>query len=131
MIQPVRVTLGETDYEIKPLPIRQSREWREKLNGPFAVLVNVLSNAESIELTDSKQLGRLVSTMSSTVLGSVDMMLDLLYDYSPELKANRETIEAQAYDDEVMAAFLEVLKLAYPFGKLVSGFREIATQAER
>lgn len=131
MIQPTTVTLGGKEYAIKPLPIRKSREWRQKLNGPFAMLVNVLSNVENIELSDAKNLGRLVDTMTSTVLGSVDIILTLLYDYSPELKAHQETIEENAFDEEVMAAFLEVLKLAYPFGRLMSGFREIATPAER
>ena len=55
-----------------------------------------------------------------TLIGSMDLLLDLLFAYSPELAEDRERIEEEAYDEEALAAFTEVLKLAYPFGELLA-----------
>ena len=122
-IRTITVSLGGQTYEIQPLPIRKSRAWREKLQGPFTQLVDVLASASKIELTDGAQLGRLISIVQSTLLGSVDLVLDLLFDYSPALQADRERIEEYATDDEALDAFLEVLKLAYPFGGFLEKMR--------
>jgi hypothetical protein len=43
----------------------------------------------------------------------------LLYEYSPALCADKERIEAESYDSEIVQAFMEVLKLAFPFGSAV------------
>jgi len=118
MPKQIIVTLGGREYTIKTLPIRQSRKWREKLAGPFGELVDVLEGAGTIELNSWRDIAGLVRVLSGRIIGSVDLILDLLFDYSPELRADQEWIEENAYDEEAMAAFVEVLKLAYPFGKL-------------
>lgn len=114
------VTLAGKDYEIQALPIKQSKAWRDRLAGPFAELSTMLEGAGEIQLTSGKDLGALVQTVSGTLIGSIDTLLNLLFDYSPALRADRERIENEAYDDEALHAFSEVLKLAYPFGELMS-----------
>lgn len=114
------VTLGGQSYEIRALPIRQSKAWRAKLEGPFSELSNALEGAGSIELSSGGDIARLVRTLSGTLIGSIDTLLDLLFAYSPELAADRDRIEDNAYDEEALDAFTEVLKLAYPFGQLLA-----------
>lgn len=124
------VTLGGQSYTIKALPIRQSKAWRTKLEGPFAELSTALEGAGRIELSSGVDIGRLVRTLSGTLIGSIDLLMDLLFEYSPELAADRERIEAEAYDEEALEALAEVLRLAYPFGRalaLVTGRMESKT----
>lgn len=120
MPKSVIVTLADQDYEIKALPIKRAKLWRASLEVPFAELSTTLESAGSIELSNGADIAKLVRTFSGTLLGSVDKMLDLLFEFSPELAEDRERIEEEAYDEEALNAFAEVLKLAYPFGRLLA-----------
>lgn len=117
----VQVTLGGKEYNIRALKMRQSKEWRDKVKEPFGSLVDALQAAPNIELTSMADLSTLVDVVKDLVLGSFDLVLDLLFQYSPELAADRERIETEGYDEEAVEAFVEVLKLAFPFG----GFRKV------
>lgn len=114
------VKLAEQEYTIRQLPMRQARQWREALGGPFGELTQVLEGAGKIEISNAADIAAVVRTLSGTLIGSIDKLLDLLFAYSPELAADRERIEENAFDDEALAAFVEVLKLAYPFGGLLA-----------
>lgn len=120
MSKETKVALGGQTYTIKALPIRQSKAWRAQLEGPFGELSTALEGAGAVDITSGGDIARLVRTFSGTLIGSIDILLDLLFAYSPELAADRERIEAEAYDEEALAAFAEVLKLAYPFGELLA-----------
>ena len=114
------VELGGQSYTLRALPIGRARVWRAQLEGPFSELSRVLESAGEIELTSGGDIAQLVRTFSGTLIGSMDLLLDLLFAYSPELAEDRERIEEEAYDEEALAAFTEVLKLAYPFGELLA-----------
>ena len=90
---------------------------------PLEQVITALENAPQIELTDLRSVAQIAGTLKDTVLGAVDIVLSMLFAYSPELEADRERIENEAYDDEAFAAFFEVLKLAYPFGALVRNLK--------
>ena len=79
-----------------------------------------MEHAGEIDLTNGGALSNLIQVVSDTLLGSIDLLQDLLFAYSPALRADRERIEATAYDEEAMTALIEVLKLAYPFGVVLS-----------
>lgn len=114
----VTVELGGQRYSIQPLPMAKARQWRAALEQPFGALVAVLESAERIELTNLGSIAGVVQAFAGVLLGSVDILMDLLFAYAPELAKERERIEAEAYDEEALVAFVEVLKLAYPFGIL-------------
>jgi len=116
----VVVTLGGKPYEVRALSIRAAREWREKFQQPFQAMAAALGGMESIELTSGKSIADLLNVLQETLLRSPDTILEMLYAYSPEVMADKERIEREAFDDEVIAALVEVLKLAYPFGSLLS-----------
>ena len=117
-----KVTLGGREYMLRTPPIRRSKEWRQKLARPFGDLAKAIELAGSVELSaaDIPNIGDLVKRFASTLIGSVDTMLDLLFDYSPELAQDREWIEENAYDDEALNAFTEALKLAYPLDTILA-----------
>ena len=49
----------------------------------------------------------------------MDILLDLLCEFVPAIAADRARIEAEAFDDEVVKAFVAVLGLVYPFGDML------------
>lgn len=127
----ITVELGEQKYQIRQLPRRASREWRERFAQPVERLVGAveytgeLLSSSEFEQQDLGMVirqvgGSLMGGLSQTLLGSMDEIAEMLYAYSPELAADRERIEDCAYDDEVLAAFLEVLKMAYPFSEILT-----------
>ncbi len=120
MSKTITVELGGQPYTIQALPMKASRQWRESLGQPFAQLVDSLTQASTMQVDDLGNIGALVEVIKTVALGSVDLCVDALFAYSPELAADRERIEAEAYDEEAINAFVEVLKLAYPFGAVLT-----------
>lgn len=114
------VMLGGRQYQVAELRSRPNAAWRARLQVPFESLVAKLQAAEATDLSDAQGLADLVRSVSGTLLGSVDILTGLLFCYSPELAADRERIEAEAYDSELLEAFVAVLGLAYPFGDVAA-----------
>lgn len=119
MAKEIIVTLGGRDYKVSALPIAKAKAWRESLAVPFGELAGALTAANTVELNALGDIAGLVRRMSGVLLGSVDLMLDLMFQYAPELEKDREWIGQNAYDEEALYAFAEVLKLAFPFGVLL------------
>ena len=120
MPKTITVTLGGQSYVIEALPIKASKAWRARLAGPFGQLAATLEHAGEISLTDGGDLAHLIQIVTDTLLGSIDLLQELLFAYAPALAADRARIEAESYDEEAMQALIEVLKLAYPFGAVLT-----------
>lgn len=112
-------TLGGRSYTVSALPIGPSKAWRESLAIPFGDLAKALTESQTVQIHQFADIASLVQRLSGVLLGSVDQMLDLLFAYSPALSKDRAWIEANAFDEEALHAFQEVLKLAFPFGVLL------------
>lgn len=119
-MQSIRVTLGGLTYDVQPLPIRASREWRTRLHAPLDEIMNSLSGAMAIEISKVDDLITLGRNLSTTLIGSPDLLLDLLLSYSPELEKDRERIETDAFDDEIAQGLVQVMKVVFPLGRLMT-----------
>ena len=115
-----KITLGGVEYEITERRARDNAAWRKKLLGPFGDIAKTLNGLSSQQLTVDA-IGGVINTFQDAIMGSVDLITGLVIEYSPELQASKKHILAEAYDSEIVEAFGEVLKLAYPFGPLVAG----------
>lgn len=126
------IILGGRTYQITERPTRANKAWRDQLTAvlePVAGIVEqvtggALSLPESVEEMRAKpqlltDLGGVVKRLTGLLLEGLDNVLDLTLDYSPALKADREWIEGNAYDSEILAAFTAVLGLAYPLGGVI------------
>lgn len=126
-MQTVTVTLGGREFTIRPLNIKRSRAWREDLRAPFNTIMDtldMLTGADKIELNNFGAIKELAQPVVELVLTSIDTLLDLLFDYSPELRAERDWIEENATDEEAVTALVEVVvKLAYPFTAIPRAFQ--------
>lgn len=115
------VTLADQDYVIRELPRKKNKAWRARVGREFEAIGQALEALPTMELSaDSMgQLMTIVRDLVGRTVEAPDKIADLLYAYSPDLKGDRRRIDAEAYDSEIMSAFMEVLALAYPFGSIV------------
>lgn len=114
----IDIQLGGQTYTVEERKARHNAAWRQKLSEPFGELANLLEGAGELELNPAN-IAQLLRTVGDALLHSVDTVRDLLFEYSPNLVADRKRIEAEAYDSEILEAFTGVLQLAYPFGSLI------------
>lgn len=116
------VTLAGKNYTVAQLPMQRNRAWREKLTEPVNKIIAVMQNYKDIEINNAVDVAGIIGIFNDVLLNSIDLLLESLFAYAPELAADRERIEAEAYDDEAIAAMGEVIRLAYPLEKLVSAW---------
>jgi hypothetical protein len=94
---PVKVTLGATEYTIKPLTILKAREWRIKLNEVVGQLV----------IGDPQQ------DLTATLIAFPEKVAELVFAYAPELP--KETIFEEATEEQLNLAFGKLMVVSYPF----------------
>lgn len=125
----VTVTLGGTVYRVRQLPMRAEAEWRRLLQARLAPLLGLIANFQQIEFNTPADFAAFLQGLAPLLLDAPDLMLALLYDYSPDLRAHADAIEESAYSDEVMEALKAVMGLAYPFARDLVGAMRAAGQA--
>ncbi len=134
---------AERSYKVTQLPTLMNTRWKERFREPLSEILGILEELQDsfgagIQLDSTEDLVMVASLLMRKVLmnyviGGMDMLLDMVIAYSPELEKDREYIEAVAYDEQVAVAFMEILRLAIPFGgdlkaaRKVLGFRNAAT----
>lgn len=102
---PVKVKLGEKEYELKPLTCRKAREWRLKLSESLSVI--------TASFGQSPEPGNLGPALTSALISFPEKLLELVFAYEPSLP--RETILDEATEEQVASAFSVIMKLAFPF----------------
>ncbi len=108
---PITVILGGKEYSIRPLVIRDSREWRQR----FVKVLSSIPYDLKASIDNPETLGPALSMYLSS---KPDDLVDLFFGYAKEL--NREEIESAANESEIAKAFDEVLKIAFPLsGSLI------------
>lgn len=115
----IEITLGGKTYTVAELPLRKNAAWRQKV-GALVGEVAGLVEATQIDLNSTADLIGVVNQVRNVLVQAPDQLTALLFDYSPVLAADRERIEAEVYESELLSAFVEVLKLAFPFGEILS-----------
>lgn len=114
------VELGGREFLIQALNMKGAREWREQFSKPVQQVLGMLNQMQGVELNDIGNAAGVLQQVGTFLLGSVDILVEALFAYSPELEMNREWIEENADDTQAMGALWAVLQLAYPFGNLVT-----------
>lgn len=104
----IQVTLGGKEYEIRPLVIRESREWRKKVIGLIAPLPQMVK----VDTDNPEEFEKVLATL---LVVMPDQAIDLFFNYAKDL--NREEIEGSANDAEMAEAFEEVMKVAFPLAQ--------------
>ena len=102
---PLVVTLGGKPYEIKPLVIKDSREWRRKFTSAMGGVPGVLSTSTDAPDEFRASLELMFNTMPDTAC-------ELFFDWARDL--DRDEIESIASDQEIADAFKVVVSMAFP-----------------
>ena len=99
----IKVILGGKEYEIRPLVIRYSGEWRRK-SLPIIGSLMKYSRLVSEDIPgNSEELEQTIIELFTT---KTDEMLDSFFEYARDL--DRKEIENIATDGEIILAFMEV-----------------------
>jgi len=106
----ITVILGGKEYNIAPLVIRDSREWRKKV-------VSLVAPVAQIAGTTSDTPDAFEQALTSLLVTMPDKVIDLFFEYAKELV--RDEIEAVATDAEISQAFKEVIAFAFPLAQNV------------
>jgi len=113
----IKVTLGGREYEIRPLTIRYSSEWRKK-SIPLIVFLMRYSQMKPKELEEA---------MTALFTDKMDEIIESFFVFAREL--NREEINDIATDGEILIAFLEVFNaFVAPFGGVPSEMKAKLSQ---
>ena len=108
---PIMVSFGGKQYEIKPLVIKESREWRRQ----FAeVLKNLPLFVNVADTTEHFQ-----KVINGMFMDVPDKVIDLIFAYAKDLP--RDEIEAVATDVEMSVAFESILEVAFPLSRSMVG----------
>jgi len=140
-MQTVKITLAGKTYEVQKLPIRANREWRKKFDEPIGKLLGAakaVSDLSKQEWKDSREmfaaiglaLAAHVDEIVHVLLGSMDLITQAVFDYSPMLKKEQAFIEEHGFDEEMVRAFVEVVQLAYPFSPVIKSMIQLGSQAD-
>lgn len=119
-MQSKTLPLAGREFVISELPLRANAEWRRLFEQKLEPLMGVLGGLHSIQVNNAQDLANIVTTLREVILHSPDMLVELLFAYSPLLREHQEWIEANVYESELLAAMTEVLQLAYPFGSILN-----------
>ncbi len=105
---PIVVVLGGKEYPVKPLVIRDSRVWRQKVVKMLAALPNLTKDINPANIAPQQ----FETAVSSLLVSSPDEVINLFFEYARDL--NREELEALATDTEIAKGFEQVVNLAFP-----------------
>ena len=122
----IKLTIGEKTYTVNELPRKKNAAWREAFQNEFVEIASFIQGLAGIEVSSGEVIANIVEQVAVQVNGAVDRMADLLISYSPEMTADRDYIEEEAYDSQILDGFTAVLGLAYPFGSLMKQLQTLA-----
>lgn len=141
MPKKVKVYFAGREYQIGEKNSGPASVWRthligsrtmrifQSLDGAIEQIARAFDNVlpgdkeQSISVSSVITLAELLPVVVNGLSHSMDEIKDMLFDYSPELEADKEWIEANGYDSEITSAFVEVLKLCYPFLEVLALLR--------
>lgn len=112
----VTVTLGGRDYSLARLELRQASAMRKMINQQVEPIMELVQRAPGIEIKDVEQVGKVLDGLRQVLFNSIEILFDLLCEYSAEISKDREWLLDHAYDEEVIEAALVMVKQLFPFG---------------
>lgn len=125
------ISLGGREFTLTELPRLKNAEWRAQLESKLEPLIEVISGLDKLEINAPEDVAKLVNSLRQVVIKSPDLLCALIIAYSPELQANEDWINENAYESELLSAIGEVITLAYPLGKVGAMARQLNGLAQK
>jgi hypothetical protein len=102
---PLKVKLGEKEYDVPLLAVMAQREWRKKL---FAELAPILASF-NFQVNGAS----MVQGLTASLLNFPDKLAEMVFAYAPDLP--KDEILAQATEEQIAHAFSAIMAVAFPF----------------
>jgi hypothetical protein len=116
-LQTATITLGSKEYSIQAAGYRRARGWKRAflsdLYEPTIAHLATINGVNEAPVTLG-DLGQFTPLATGLLLDTIDTVFELLIGYSAVLEDDRPVIEEDASDAQIIAGFVEVLKLANP-----------------
>jgi hypothetical protein len=103
---PIRVRLGDKDYDIPLLGINAQRKWRQKLG---VDLEAIIKNFNQRDVSEKAMLNGLAGAL----VEFPEKLADLVFAYGTELP--KDEILEKATEEQIAAAFSAIMVVAFPF----------------
>lgn len=88
----------------------------QQLDSMVEMIVQVVEGGmENLEAGPVISIARIGPAIASSLVRSSRTVRELVFDYVPEMKADAEWIAENVYSEEIWGAFLEILKIVFPF----------------
>lgn len=114
----VDVVLGGRTFQIAIKPRAIARQWRKQFKETLMEALTTLNANTSLELTNTTDLKGVMEQVIPLLVDLVDTVAVLFLAYATEVEA--AYLDEHATDDEVIAAFIEVVKLAFPLESVMA-----------
>lgn len=125
------IELNGREFVLQELPLKANAAWRREFEAKLEPLLGILTGLDKIEIDNAKDLGKIITALRDVVLRSPEMLVELLFQYSPALAGERDWIEGNVYESELLTAVTEVLQLAYPFGQVFKLAQNLSGVAQK
>lgn len=113
----ITVKFGGEEYTLPRLRYQEEKAVRVKIQAFIEPLIAQLGAGPVTELDNVDDLIAVVNVVKDVALNSMDTMLDMIKTYAPTI--DWAAVEPTIYSDEIVTAFVEVVKSLFPFEDLV------------
>lgn len=127
MANVITFELAGKKISLPKLPHQPNKVWKDYFRGrveEFAPQIAALSNIDEAQLKDAEGVKQVIGDALGLVDGALEAAIDTVVEYSNG-KVDRAALE-QAYDEEIVDAFLAVVATAIPMGKLTQMFQKFS-----
>jgi len=101
-----RVELANREYVIEELPLRKNAAWRQLLNAELQDWAELMGNAQEVDVTNLNGVLPILRHASDMVMQSPERIAEMVFAYSDDIKAQREHVLDDAYESELVDAFV-------------------------
>jgi len=122
-----QIILAGKMFEIKSLSPNKADKWREKVRQTLTDITNVGKTDESEVIQEGEtppvkvdNTTKIFEEVFNMATKAPEIIRELLFEYSPEINADRERLMEESNDEELTDAFIICARKSYPFGKLLS-----------
>lgn len=125
----VEVVLAGRTFVVPELPARLNVEWRKLLQESVVGLVDLGVNLSGTALGEGTDTAKALDGVMGLIAQAPEMAVRMLREYCREIDEAWSAIEGDVYESELIDAFFQVCKLAFPFGKLVDLYKGLSSSS--
>ena len=125
-----KVELGGREYWITPKSLRRSSQMRKMIGEKIQPLMNIARQSTGIEIKDIEAVSALLTELQTVIFTSLDVIFDVVCEYEPAIREDREYLLDNAYDEEIIEAAMVMMRQLFPFGGLVQSLETLSGLAE-